>query len=63
LREAPHGEWVALDESIGEHDAGAVERAARGLARDGLLELDGREPGVARARLPLVDQDAVAPRS
>jgi len=53
LREASDGAWVVLDESIGEHDPVAVERAARSLAKDGLLELDGLAPGMVRARLPL----------
>jgi len=53
LRDAPHGEWVVLDASIGEHDPFAVERAMRALANDGLLELAGDEPPDRRARLPI----------
>ncbi len=54
LREAPDGEWVVLDRSIGDHDGVAIEVAARALARDGLLEL-GAGDAVAglRARLPV----------
>lgn len=53
LRAAPNGEWVLLGGSIGEHDPLAVEVAARALAKDGLLELDGAAPAGVRARLPL----------
>jgi hypothetical protein len=53
LREAPDGEWVVLDESIGEHDPVAVVRAVRALAKDGLLELAQEGPAGRRARLPL----------
>ena len=53
LREAPDGEWVVLDDSIGEHDRAAVEVAARALARDGLLDLDEAVPARLRVRLPI----------
>jgi A/G-specific adenine glycosylase len=53
LRDAPDGEWVALDGSVGEHDRPAVEVAARALAIDGLLELDEGAPPGLRARLPI----------
>ena len=59
LRDAAHGVWVVLDESIGEHDQLAVERAARTLAQEGLLELDRYQQGVVRARLPLADRVVV----
>jgi hypothetical protein len=52
LREAPHGAWVTFDAPIGEHDRAAVERAVWTLAKEGLLELDGHDPG-HRARLPI----------
>jgi A/G-specific adenine glycosylase len=54
LRAAADGAWVDLDGSIGEHDVAAVERAARALAKDGLLELGRHGPGTIRARLPTV---------
>jgi A/G-specific adenine glycosylase len=44
---APAGAWVSLPERLGEHDADAVGAAARGLERDGFLDL--RE-GAARVR-------------
>ena len=53
LRLAPNGAWVVLDTSIGEHGQAAIEVATRGLAKDGLLELDGGTADVIRARLPL----------
>jgi len=54
LRDAPDGEWVVLDDSVGGHDAGAIEVALRAMAKDGLVQLDGRTSGGApRARLPL----------
>lgn len=53
LREAANDDWVALDGSIGEHDPLAVAAAARALAKDGLLELDGASPVGLRARLPI----------
>ncbi len=49
LRIAPDGTWVALDEPIGDHDAGRVAAATTAMAADGLVEL-GPGPGV-RARL------------
>jgi hypothetical protein len=48
---AEGGGWTALDGPIGEHDATAVAAAVAGLARDGLLERDPRDP--QRCRLPL----------
>ena len=53
LRDAPDAEWVVLDGSIGTHDAGSVQSAVAALATEGLLELDGRQSAVVRARLPL----------
>lgn len=53
LREAPTDDWVVLGDSIGDHDLGAVDIAARSLAREGLLELDAPEGTAIRARLPL----------
>ena len=53
LREAPNGTWVDLDGSIGVHDRVAVEVATRGLASDGLLEMDDAMPGSLRVRLPI----------
>ena len=53
LREAPNGNWVVLERSIGEHDGAAVAAAARSLANDGLLELDGASGIDLRARLPI----------
>ena len=53
LRQAPNGEWVVLEGSIGEHDSGAVAVAASALAKDGLLELDAGTSVSVRARLPL----------
>lgn len=53
LRDAPNGEWVPLDGSIGAHDPVAVGVAARSLAKDGLLELDRAAPARIRARLPI----------
>jgi A/G-specific adenine glycosylase len=41
LRAAQGDAWVALDEPIGEHDLARVTAAARAMAGDGLLELDG----------------------
>jgi A/G-specific adenine glycosylase len=53
LRDAAEGDWVALDGAIGEHESGAVEVAARALAREGLLELDTISQPAIRARLPI----------
>jgi A/G-specific adenine glycosylase len=49
LRAADDGAWVAVAAPIGEHDAVAVDRALRALARDGLVELDAAD--ARRARL------------
>ena len=51
LREAPDGAWVSLDGSIGTHGAVGVDIAARTMAQEGLLELDGAGPAGLRARL------------
>ena len=40
-----------VEGAIGEHDGAAVDQALAGLARDGLLERDPRDPW--RCRLPL----------
>ena len=53
LRATPDDGWLALDDAIGSHDRAAVAGAARALAREGLLELDGIGTGSIRARLPL----------
>jgi A/G-specific adenine glycosylase len=50
LREAEGDGWVRLDGAIGDHGAEVVHAAARGLAAEGLLELDLLDP--SRARLP-----------
>jgi hypothetical protein len=53
LREAADGDWVVLDDAIGEHSPEAVVVAARTLGAEGLLELDlSALPGM-RARLPI----------
>ena len=44
---APAGTWVALPERLGHHDADAIHVAARGLEREGFLDLSG---GNARVR-------------
>jgi A/G-specific adenine glycosylase len=49
LRDEPPGSWVAIGGSLGEHPDAAVRVALRGLAADGLVELDA----TGRARLPL----------
>jgi A/G-specific adenine glycosylase len=41
LRDAPAGTAVALDGGFGGHSVEAVAAALAGLARDGLVELDG----------------------
>lgn len=52
LREGPDGAWVSLEDSIGEHDLVAIERAVRALSKEGLLELSRDERTGLRARLP-----------
>ena len=53
LRATPGDGWLVLDAPIGSHDHAAVAGAARAMAREGLLELDGIETRSIRARLPL----------
>jgi A/G-specific adenine glycosylase len=48
LRAARDGEWTEVGAPIGSHDAIAVGAALDALARDGLVELDGSEPRLAR---------------
>ena len=43
----PAGVWVPLPERLGEHDANAIDGAARGLEREGFLDL---RVGAARVR-------------
>ena len=43
---APDGHWVALPDRMGDHDADAIVAAARGLEREGFLELRGGEARV-----------------
>jgi A/G-specific adenine glycosylase len=43
----PTGEWVTLPERLGQHDADAIGAAARGLEREGFLDL---RAGEARVR-------------
>ena len=43
---APAGTWVAMPDHLGQHDGDAIGRAARGLERDGFLELRGGEARV-----------------
>jgi A/G-specific adenine glycosylase len=50
LRDAPDGAWLTFDDPIGQHGQPAVRAALEGLARDGLVELDGPE----RARIATV---------
>ncbi len=57
LRDAPPGAWISIRGPLGEHPAAAVGTALRGLAADGLVELDR----VGRARLP-VDRRAPGDR-
>ena len=45
--EAPPGAWVQLPERLGEHNADAITMAARGLEREGFLDL---RAGEARVR-------------
>ena len=47
LTTAPTGVWVPLPERLGQHDAGAIDAAARGLEREGFLDL---RAGEARVR-------------
>jgi A/G-specific adenine glycosylase len=47
VTEAPAGTWVPLPERLGEHDADAISLAARGLEREGFLDL---RAGEARVR-------------
>jgi A/G-specific adenine glycosylase len=42
LTEAPAGAWVELPLRLGEHDADAIDTAARDLERDGIFALSGR---------------------
>ncbi|MCI0345893.1 MAG: A/G-specific adenine glycosylase [Chloroflexi bacterium] len=51
LRDAPAGDWAAIEARIGEHDAGAVEAALDALGTEGLAERHPSE--VFLARLPL----------
>jgi A/G-specific adenine glycosylase len=51
LRAAPDRAWVVLEAPIGEHGAERVAVAARGLSRDGVIELDKPDDGPPRARL------------
>jgi A/G-specific adenine glycosylase len=52
LRAVADDGWLAVDSSIGSHDADRVRAAARAMAAEGLIELD-HDPGegVIRARL------------
>jgi A/G-specific adenine glycosylase len=43
---APTGTWVPLPERLGDHDSNAIGIAARGLERDGFLDLRGGEARV-----------------
>jgi A/G-specific adenine glycosylase len=43
---APTGAWVPLPERLGEHDADAIDGAARGLEREGFMDLRGGEARV-----------------
>jgi A/G-specific adenine glycosylase len=47
VTEVPPGTWVPLPERLGEHDADAIALAARGLEREGFLDL---RAGEARVR-------------
>ncbi len=53
LRAAPDGEWVALEEPIGDHHADRVRAAVAVMAGDGLLEIRDHESTRLVARLPL----------
>ncbi|HEX5465656.1 MAG TPA: hypothetical protein VFW92_03165 [Candidatus Limnocylindrales bacterium] len=48
LRGASAGEWLQVEEPLGDHDGPAIAAALEALARDGLVELDAS----GRARLP-----------
>lgn len=52
LRAVENDAWATLDGPIGEHPLGAVLVAARGMAADGVVELDEAH-GTAMARLPI----------
>jgi A/G-specific adenine glycosylase len=43
---APAGSWVPLPERLGDHDADAIVSAARGLEREGFMDLRGGEARV-----------------
>lgn len=43
---APAGSWVPLPERLGDHDADAIGIAARGLEREGFMDLRGGEARV-----------------
>jgi len=49
LRESPADRWADFDGEIGPHGVPAIEVALAAMAREGLVELDGRP---RRARLP-----------
>lgn len=59
LRASNGDDWTLIDGPIGEHDQEAVAAALEGLARDGMVELDGvaseldGRPSGRRARLPV----------
>ncbi len=59
LRASTGDEWTLIAGPIGEHDQAAVTIALEGLARDGMVELDGTLTGAGdstsgrRARLPM----------
>lgn len=54
LRAAEPGTWLEVGDPIGGHGEAAVSAALDGLAREGLIELDGIGPGgIRRARLAL----------
>jgi hypothetical protein len=46
LRASVDDDWVAIEAPIGSHDGAAVRAAIIGLARDGLVELDGAMTGL-----------------
>jgi A/G-specific adenine glycosylase len=56
LRDAPAGEWVRIDGSIGSHGPAAVERAVAALVAEGLLDADVD----GRVRLAASDASEVA---
>lgn len=53
LRTGGDDGWNVIDAPIGGHDRLAVAAALEGLARDGLVELDGDPHVTPRARLPI----------